>query len=420
MSAIDNAFIRAFKADAAAAGGSSAKAIQRSPRSSAPTTANPAKISAAGPNIANASMAANKVNRPHFKPSALQSNVEHTIVPAPHIDLARFASTVTTLDEPKPAMIPVRIDPPAVAHRKPHVAAGIGIWPALSSSKEHSRLGRKATATVVEPKVNQPRPHSTNSPQAGSTGSPQAGPLQAGEGDVATATDRAPRNAEHDQRPAFEVERFSWPEPNDALIERVGPRADELVQELMAEAALGRKVVAVAGDARGAGATTLALVLARRLAKSGAKVAIVDADFAAPQLATRLGLVIGIGWETVLALPEKTSLWDTMVESIEDRLAVVPLASRSRLAITAEIAERLADCLRQLSDGFDLVLVDVGSISLADQESSWITTPGNGLDAAILACDVRAAEGERLTTIGRRLMDANIAALGVAENFCAK
>jgi MinD-like ATPase involved in chromosome partitioning or flagellar assembly len=187
----------------------------------------------------------------------------------------------------------------------------------------------------------------------------------------------------------------------------------------MAEAALGRKVIAVAGDARGAGATTLALVLARRLAKSGAKIALVDADFAAPQLATRLGLVIGIGWETVLALPEKTSLWDTMVESIEDRLTVVPLASRSRLAVSGEIAQRLTDCLRDLSEAFDLVLVDVGPISLADPQSSWITSPGNGLDAAILACDVRSAEGERLTTLGRRLIDANIAALGVAENFCA-
>ena len=186
----------------------------------------------------------------------------------------------------------------------------------------------------------------------------------------------------------------------------------------MAEAALGRKVIAVTGDARGAGATTLALVLGRRLAKAGAKIAMVDADFAAPQLAGRLGLVIGIGWETVLALPEKTSLWETMVESIEDRLSVVPLASRSRLTVSGEIAVRLADCLRQLSEAFDLVLVDVGPISLDDPQSSWITAPGNGLDAAILACDVRSAEAERLRAVGRRLMDANIAALGVAENHC--
>ncbi len=413
MSAIDNAFIRAFKTDAATPGGSPAKATVRPSRSSPADSA--AKVPAADPNTANASMAASKVNRPHFKPSALRTTVEHTIVPAPHIDLSKFASTVTTLDEPKPAMVPVRIDPPAVAHRKPHVAAGIGIWPVLSSSKEDSGIGTRESGLGTHPAR-----RSFNPEPAATVADSLARVPRSQLNDVRNASDSpaTPDPSRLAPRPALEVDHFSWPEPNEGLIERVGSQADELAQELMAEAALGRKVIAVAGDARGAGATTLSLVLARRLAKSGAKVALVDADFAAPQLATRLGLVIGIGWETVLALPEKTSLWDTMVESVEDRLTVVPLASRSRLTVSGEVLDRLAGCLRQLSDAFDLVLVDVGSISLADEQSSWVTSPGNGLDAAILACDVRAAEAERLTTIGRRLMDANIAALGVAENHC--
>ena len=402
MSAIDNAFIRAFKADAAGVSGSQAKSADRTARTSAPARSNKTTVAPAsvrGGTIAPA--VANKVNRPHFKPSALRSTVEHTIIPAPHIDLSKFAYTVTTLD-PAPAMVPVRIDPPAVAHRKPHVASGLGA--------RDSGLGQKATTTATESILSHPHPDSTSSWHAG--------PLPEGEGVVASAPRPAPRTTHHDHRPALEVDRFSWPEPNDALIERVGSQADELAQELMAEAALGRKVIAVTGDARGAGATTLALVLGRRLAKAGAKIAIVDADFAAPQLAGRLGLVIGIGWETVLAMPEKTSLWETMVESIEDRLTVVPLASRSRLTVSGEIAERLADCLGQLSEAFDLVLVDVGPMSLTDPQASWLTATGNGLDAAILACDVRSAEAERLTVLSRRLMDANIPALGVAENFC--
>jgi Mrp family chromosome partitioning ATPase len=389
MSAIDHAFIRAFKADAAGVSGSQTKsAVGTSPPSAIARASKTAIAPASDRGTRSAPpSAANKVIRPHFKPSTLRSTVEHTIVPAPHIDLSKFAYTVTTLD-PAPAMVPVRIDPPAVAHRKPHVASGLGA--------RDSALGPNVTTDgtlAIETKI------ATD--------------------DAPRATQHAPRATHHASRPALEVDRFSWPEPNDALIERVGSQADELAQELMAEAALGRKVIAVTGDARGAGATTLALVLGRRLAKAGAKIAMVDADFAAPQLAGRLGLVIGIGWETVLALPEKTSLWGTMVESIEDRLTVVPLASRSRLTVSGEIAERLADCLRQLSEAFDLVLVDVGPISLDDPQSSWITAPGNGLDAAILACDVRSAEAERLTVLSRRLMDANIPALGVAENFCA-
>ena len=194
--------------------------------------------------------------------------------------------------------------------------------------------------------------------------------------------------------------------------------ADELCQELMAEAALGRKVIAVSGCARNQGTTTLALLLGRRLAAAGAKVALVDADFAAPRLAGQLGLVIGIGWETVLALPEKTPLFETLVESLEDRLTVVPLASRSRLQPTPEITARLTDCLGQLRGAFDIVLIDAGPAA-AESPSGWLAARGNGIDAAILVGDVRAAAADRIAIAGRRLMDANIAALGVAENFCA-
>ena len=43
----------------------------------------------------------------------------------------------------------------------------------------------------------------------------------------------------------------------------------------------------------------------------------------------------------------------------------------------------------------------------------------NGIDAAILLSDVRSTAAERLTAVSRRLQDANIAPLGVVENFCA-
>jgi Mrp family chromosome partitioning ATPase len=418
MSAIDNAFIRAFTTDAAGVGAAQTKsAASTLPASATAKTSKTTIAPSSDRGNKNAPMAAaNRVNRPHFKPSALRSNVEHTIVPVPHIDLSKFAYTATTLDQP-PATVPVRIDPPAVA-RGPHVATRLGA--------RDLGLGTNTSTIGAESRAERPLPHSTVRQAQGSW---QAGPLPEGERDVEEeisdpsnaprTTHHAPRATHHAPRPAFEVDRFAWPEPSDALIERIGPQADELAQELMAEAALGRNVIAVGGDSRGAGATTLALVLGRQLAKSGAKVALVDADFAAPQLAGQLGLVIGIGWETVLALPEKTSLWETMVESIEDRLTVVPLASRSRLNVSGAIAERLADCLGQLSEAFDLVLVDIGPMSLTDPKASWLTAPGNGLDAAILACDVRSAEAERLTVLSRRLMDANIPALGVAENFCA-
>jgi Mrp family chromosome partitioning ATPase len=388
MSAIDNAFIRAYTTDAAAAAAPAiATANPRSkPMRVAATTASALPKTEVSKANGRASVAENPSatpGRPHFARSAPRANAATSVIPAPHINLAMFSHSATTLDPPRQAPIPVRIDPPAVAIHAPHTVS--------TSPGELAAPANEIDET------------------------PTTLPIS-----VESATETAPR------RPAYEVDRFAWSETCDALLARIGVQADELAQELMAEAALGRKVIALSGCSRDDGGTTLALVLARRLAASGAKVALVDADFAGPQLAGRLGLVIGIGWETVLALPGKTALWETMVESIDDRLTVVPLASRSRLHISGEIAARLTNCLADLREAFDIVLVDAGPMSAADAEAAWLTASGNGLDAAILVCDVRSTQADgtsvvadRVASVSRRLMDSNIAPLGVAENFCA-
>jgi Mrp family chromosome partitioning ATPase len=385
MSAIDNAFIRAYTTDTAAI----------APRRSAPPqpsvnghiqppamtkSASKTEISQASQRSA-AGTPAGRPARPHFVRPAPRPNQDNAVVPAPHLDLASFAQSITTLDAPKPEPpIPVRIDPPAVARHAPHkipLGARGAIDDSISTYPQLAAIEPVAADGVIELQSEYPAP-----------------------------------------RPAYEVDRFTWPETCEELIARIGPQADDLAHELLAEAALGRKVIAVSGCAREEGETTFALVLARRLAIAGAKVAIVDANFVAPQLAARLGLVIGIGWETVLALPEKTSLWETMVESLDDRLTVVPLASRSRLQMTGEIAARLAASLAELRDAFDIVLVDAGPAGAAEPQSNWLSARGNGIDAAILLSDVRSAMAERLASVSRRLLDANIAPLGVVENFC--
>jgi Mrp family chromosome partitioning ATPase len=388
MSAIDNAFIRAYTTDTAAIAPRRSAAARPAPasRNQPPATANGAPQTAIPPGSAR-SAAGNptaKPARPHFVRPAPRPNVENTVIPAPHIELAAFAHSVTTLDAPRPAASrAVRIDPPAIARHAPHaISLAAGTTPDASAS------AASELATISAERI-----------AAEATADLNGEPLW--------------------PRPAYEVDRFSWPDTCDALIAKIGPQADELAHELLAEAALGRKVIAVSGCAREEGETTLALVLARRLAIAGAKVAIVDANFAAPQLAARLGLVIGIGWETVLALPEKTSLWETMVESLDDRLTLVPLASRSRLQMTGEIAARLAASLSELREAFDIVLVDAGPVSTAEPHANWLSARGNGIDAAILLSDVRSAMAERLSAVSRRLLDANIAPLGVVENFCA-
>ncbi len=159
------------------------------------------------------------------------------------------------------------------------------------------------------------------------------------------------------------------------------------------------------------------------MAATGAKLLAVDADFSSPQLASRLGMAIETGREQSLAAPDGVSPWETMIESLDDRLTIAPLAPRTRLNVTVDVAERAAQMLNELQARFDAVLVDAGPLLASPEETpelQGLFAAAGSFGAAVIVADVRADDRQRLTALSRRLQDANIAPLGVAENFCAE
>ncbi|HEX4000589.1 MAG TPA: cellulose synthase operon protein YhjQ/BcsQ [Pirellulales bacterium] len=227
-------------------------------------------------------------------------------------------------------------------------------------------------------------------------------------------------------RAAFEVDRFVWPELCEALLEKRAGEFDQLVGQLVTESALGRKVIAITGSRRGDGRTTLTLLLARRLAATAMKVVVVDADFEVPQLAARLGMTLESGWERILA--DGLPVWDALVESMDDRLTLLPLAPRpASVAAQPPVGEFVANhaaAIREhiglLRKHFDVVLVDAGAIKAirADARPRGPLAIANALDAAIMVSDARIMAPGRVGELQRRLAESRIVPLGVAENFC--
>src|SRR5207244_1593534 len=126
-------------------------------------------------------------------------------------------------------------------------------------------------------------------------------------------------------KPALEIDGVRWPATCEALLSQHASIFDSLVAELQRESQIGQKVTAISGTRHREGRTTLALCLARRLAQRDVKVALVDADFAKPQLATQLSIALQHGWEAVLA--GEHCLWDVTIESVADRLTLEPLGT---------------------------------------------------------------------------------------------
>ena len=217
--------------------------------------------------------------------------------------------------------------------------------------------------------------------------------------------------------PLLRVEYFLWPEECLRMSRQAPDQLNLLTDSLSRQPAWGRKVVGLGGYAAGEGCTTILLSAARSLAGSGMKAVIVDADFSNPCLSERLGIACGIGWDDVLAAGQP--LEEAIIESQRDRLALLPLRRPSSDGNDAsDRRPDLGAVLRRLRQHYDLVLVDLGKL-----DADTLTGDGLGgpikecVDAAVVVHDIRNEVQSELDEVKRLLHQAELVELGVIENF---
>ncbi|QDU31200.1 hypothetical protein ETAA8_63530 [Anatilimnocola aggregata] len=214
--------------------------------------------------------------------------------------------------------------------------------------------------------------------------------------------------------PLWEVDRFTWPALCDKLMHDPSGYFASASSKLLSVVRGGLKVLGVTGSRRGEGRTTLALCLARAAAQAGIHVALVDADFTRPQLASMLGLETAYGWQE--AATGKIPLSEAAVKSLADRLTVLPLEVTSSSAPLSLADPRVTATLRATAATFELVIVDLGPLG-AGSEPLFPKGENCPLDAAVVVRDTRFASVGESRTVGDRLYESGIEAVGIAENF---
>ncbi len=214
--------------------------------------------------------------------------------------------------------------------------------------------------------------------------------------------------------PAWEVDRFHWPALCDKLLRDEQSYFAQAGEKIVAAVRDGLRSLAITGSRRGEGRTTLALCLARSAASAGLKVALVDADFARPQLAASLGLEIAGSWHE--AALGKTTLSEAAIKSLDDNLTVLPLDVSTAAAPLSLADPRLTKTLREAASAFDLLVLDLGPTAAGDG-SLFPENEAPPADAAIVVRDLRYCTPSESQAIGERLSLSGIEAVGIAENF---
>jgi len=215
----------------------------------------------------------------------------------------------------------------------------------------------------------------------------------------------------------LQVDGFAWSERATSLRLAAGIQVDRLADGLAAGIADSRKVVGVAGCGRHQGCTTVLLCAAKRLLDRDLKVVLVDGDFAHPALAARLGVLPDAGLEAVLA--GRLKLEDVAIESIDDSIVVVPVASPCTAAAKSPEGQAiLSAAAATLRKHYDLVLVDLGEVEHRTQvEAAAVRAVPRWVDAVVLVQDVRSTPQGEIAAVSQRVGAEGIANFGVVENF---
>lgn len=216
--------------------------------------------------------------------------------------------------------------------------------------------------------------------------------------------------------PVWEVDSFQWPEVCLELLEQRADVMDKVAQNLISACQEGLQVLAITSPQSGEGRTTVACCLAKLAGSRGLNVAIVDGDIENPTLSFQTNLDIDQDWKT--AIFNQLPLEEVSVHSIDDQVTLVPLVSPIEHTEMATDDNRIGSMLQELSESFDLVIVDMGHMN---STRSLVTTMSEqGIVSAVVAVvDHRHSNPQQIESCLRRIRQTGVASIGLVENFAA-
>lgn len=202
---------------------------------------------------------------------------------------------------------------------------------------------------------------------------------------------------------------FNWPEVTDQLL--AYPEMASL--QLTFQDALNHNCnqFVFCSSETGAGATTLLMTLARRMAAGGQKVLLVDANISNAVLAHRLGVRFQSSW--LQAISQRTRLPEIYVSDLSSKISLIPFQNLSRVSWPRTILDELGTIINSIAYQFDAVLIDAGT---AEQFLSETTTPQSLGQLVVYVAKQNSMPGAETSKYKARLISSTGNVI-VVENF---
>ncbi len=216
--------------------------------------------------------------------------------------------------------------------------------------------------------------------------------------------------------PIWEVDQLQWPEVCAKLMDARMDSLEHVTKHLSEACQEGLQVLAVTSPEGGEGRTTVACCLAMLAGNRGLKVAIVDGDIENPTLSLQTNLEVENDWQG--AIINQLPLEEVCVHSIDDQITLVPLLGPLDQNELPNSDQRIADMLIELTESFDLVILDIGHMNSPNGLMSTLAEQGI-INAAIAVVDNRNPSPQRVETCIRRIRQAGISSIGIVENFAS-
>ena len=222
-------------------------------------------------------------------------------------------------------------------------------------------------------------------------------------------------------RATFEVDQVAWPKICPTLSTKIGDELDAVTSAFARPRGGGSQIIGLAGVDRGVGCTTIAITLAhhlcqRRSVAADAEVLIIDANLENSELATSLGLAPQFCWNDTA--DGSVPLEDALIESLTDRMMVMPLATGAQRSSQPMDTRKLSADLAALASQHRTIFIDLGSLTDADN-AGVLEAVGGRLDTLLLVHDARVSDDSQMKEATDLAAQVGLNVSGIIENWSA-